>query len=249
MKTTTKILMGLVILAAIALAFAAHRLPLGKMMLDFVEWVRAQGALGAVIYIVVYIIGTILVLPATPLTVAGGFLYGAILGTLLASPASVLGAAISFIVARTFAREWVAKKINKYPRFEAIDRAVGRHGFKMVLLMRLQPIFIPFAMLNYALGLTRVRLRDYVLGSFLGMLPATALLVYVGSAIQNLTKLFHGRLPNAGVWQQVLFWGGLGATIGLVIITTRITRQALQNELASEAEPAAAPASAQVASE
>lgn len=239
MRTTTKIKIGLAILAVIGIAYTAHRMPLGKMMLDFVEWVRAQGALGVVVYVAVYIIGTILVLPATPLTVVGGFLYGAVLGTVLVAPASVLGATISFVVARNYARDWVKKKISKYPRFDAIDRAVGRQGFKMVFLMRLQPIFIPFAVLNYLLGLTRVRLRDYVFGSFLGMLPAITLVVYVGSAIQNLTRLFHGQLPNAGVWQQVLFWGGLCATIALVVIVTRITRQALQDELGVAEQPAA----------
>ena len=89
-------------------------------------------------------------------------------------------------------------------------------------------------MMNYALGLTRVRLRDYVLASWLGMLPATVLYVYLGSIVQDVARLVHGQLPSAGPWARVLLWGGLAGVVVLVLIVGRIARQALQTQLGAQ---------------
>ena len=140
------------------------------------------------------------------------------------------------ISARSSARDWVAKKASKYPKFELIDRAIAKNGFKIVLLMRLDPVFLPVAILNYALGLSHVRLRDYVFASWIGMLPVTTLYVYLGASMKNISDLLQGKLPSAGLWPQILFWGGLAAAGGLVYILTRFARQALRAEM--EPEPA-----------
>ncbi len=127
--------------------------------------------------------------------------------------------------------------MERYPEFKIMDRAIGENGFKLVLLMRLQPVFLPFAILNYALGLTRVRLRDYVLASWIGMLPATTLYVYVGTSVKSISDLVQGRVPPADHWHQLLFWGGLVLSAVLVAIFARIAKQALQSHLGSENEP------------
>jgi uncharacterized membrane protein YdjX (TVP38/TMEM64 family) len=93
------------------------------------------------------------------------------------------------------------------------DAAVGAQGFRVVLLLRLSPLF-PFNLLNYALGLTRVRLRDFVLASLPGMLPGTLLYVYLGSLVTSVSQLTSGQRPDSGPWGRVLFWGGLVATAG-----------------------------------
>jgi uncharacterized membrane protein YdjX (TVP38/TMEM64 family) len=235
MKTKTKIL--LLCLFVIAVIIGATFFPLNLWMHRFLDWVRTLGAVGMILYATVYAVGTVLLVPGTLLTAGSGFLYGTIVGTLIASPASVFGATISFLLARSFAREWVAKKVSKYPKFELFDRAIAKNGFKIVLLMRLDPVFIPFAIVNYALGLSRVRLRDYILASWIGMLPVTCLYVYFGSSIKNISDLLQGKLPSVGLWPQLLFWGGLVAAGALVYILTRIAHQALGAEMEPEPSP------------
>jgi uncharacterized membrane protein YdjX (TVP38/TMEM64 family) len=229
MKNRTRILLlaGLAAVVAVGLLF----LPLGVWAQGVVEWVRSLGPRGAMIYSLIYVAGAVCFVPETLLTAASGFLYGPVYGTLLVTPASVLAASISFLLTRWVARDWVAKHVARSPRFTAIDHGVGRHGFKIVLLIRLQPVFLPFAVLNYGLGLTRVRLRDYVLASAIGMLPINILYVYLGSALHDLTHLVRGNLARNEPWEQAVFWGGLVATALLVLAMGRIAHQALRREL------------------
>jgi uncharacterized membrane protein YdjX (TVP38/TMEM64 family) len=206
-------------------------LPLVDWAQGVVQWVRGLGPRGALIYALIYVAGGVLFVPETLLTAASGFLYGPVYGTLLVAPASVLAASVSFLLTRSVARGWVAKHVARSPRFAAIDHGVGQHGFKIVLLIRLQPVFLPFAVLNYGLGLTRVRLRDYILASGIGMLPINILYVYLGSAIHDLTRLVRGNLHRGGAWEQIVFWGGLAATALLVLAMGHIARHALRREL------------------
>lgn len=208
-------------------------LPVSNWLLALVDWVRAAGATGFITYAALYALATVLLLPGSVLTLGAGFVYGPIWGVLLASPASVIGATLAFLLGRFVARDWIRRRIATNPRFEAVDAAVGKGGFKIVLLLRLSPIF-PFTLLNYALGLTRVRLRDYVLASFIGMLPGTVLYVYVGSLVTTAAQLFSGERPSTGPAAQVLFWVGLLATIVVVVAVTRIARRALDRELGKE---------------
>ena len=229
MKNRTRIylLAGLAAAVAVGLLF----LPLADWAQGVVEWVRSLGPRGALIYALIYIVGAVFFVPETLLTTGSGFLYGPIYGTLLVAPASVLAASISFLLTRSMARNWVAKHVARSPRFTAIDRGVGEHGFKIVLLIRLQPVFLPFAVLNYGLGLTRVRWRDYVLASGIGMLPINILYVYLGSAIHDLAHLVRGNLRGPGHWNQLLFWTGLVALALFVFAVGRMAHQALRREL------------------
>ncbi len=106
-------------------------------------------------------------------------------------------------------------------------------GFKVVVLLRLQPV-IPFNMLNYALGLTSIRWRDYALASWIGMLPATVLYVYLGSIMSDVSDLLRGR-PNSGVAGRVLLWGGLASMVVLVWWLGRIAKRALREEMGPDA--------------
>src|SRR5207249_440641 len=118
--------------------------------------------------------------------------------------------------------------------------AIGREGLKIVLLVRLSPIF-PFTLLNYALGLTRVAVRDYVVGSLVGMLPGTLMYVYLGSLVTSLTELAAGR-PSGGALQKVFYFGGLVATIAVTLYVTRVARRALADATGEEAHAEPAPA-------
>ncbi len=225
-----------VLLLVLALFLLARFFPVAKWTSEFVDWVRTLGFWGGLVYFSAYVLGTVLLVPGTALTLGSGLLFGVLWGTLLVSLASVTGATFAFLIARYVGREWTLKRIERYPKFKLIDQAIGDSGFKLVLLMRLQPVFLPFAILNYALGLTRVRLRDYVLASWIGMLPATTLYVYVGSSLKSISDLVQGRVPAADHWHQLLFWGGLVLSAVLVVIFARIAKQALQTRLGPEGQ-------------
>ena len=210
----------------------ANALPFLQWMVDFIHWAKGMGAAGGALYAVVYIAGTALFFPGLPLTLGAGFLYGAIIGTLVVSPASVAGATLAFLIERYLARDWVTRRIKKYPQAAAIDRAIEKNGFKAVVLLRLQPV-LPFNILNYALGLTSIRLRDYMLASWIGMFPATVLYVYLGSVMNDISDLLRGR-PNSGIAGRLLLWGGLAAIVVLVWWLGRIARKALREEMGTE---------------
>lgn len=213
----------------ITIALIAWKLPAKQWIESFIAWIRALGAPGAFLYGAVYAAGAIAMFPGSALTAGAGLVYGTLVGVLIVSPASVIGATGSFLIARYFARDWVERKLRAYPRFAAIDRAVEKQGFKVVLLVRLQPI-LPFVWLNYGLGLTRVRLRDYVIASWIGMLPATVLYVYLGSALHNISDLFSGGATRHSPAGLALFWGGLAAGALLLWLLTRMAKRALQQE-------------------
>ncbi|MCC7241521.1 MAG: TVP38/TMEM64 family protein [Acidobacteria bacterium] len=223
---------ALVALASLAVE-AAIAFPIGRHVDQIVEWIRAAGPAGVLAYAGIYVLAAVLMLPGSALTAAAGLAYGPWWGVALVSPVSVAAATLSFVLGRTLARPWVARRIEADPRFRAIDAAVARQGFKIVLLLRLSPVF-PFNVLNYALGLTGVRLRHYVLASFLGMLPGTFLYVYLGSLVRDVAGLAAGG-DGAGVARHVASAVGFLATVAVTIYIARIARRALDEELSRPA--------------
>lgn len=183
------------------------------------------GWIGPVVFIAVYVIATVLFLPGSALTLGAGALFGVVRGSILVSVASTLGATAAFLVGRYIARDWVARKIQGNAKFDAIDVAVGREGWKIVGLTRLSPIF-PFNLLNYAYGLTKVRLRDYVLASWIGMMPGTVMYVYIGSLARLGAEA--GEAPAA---QTVMRLVGLVATVAVTLYITRLAKRALNERV------------------
>jgi uncharacterized membrane protein YdjX (TVP38/TMEM64 family) len=213
-------------LLAIAAALVLIFLPVRIYLDRFLEWVGGMGVWGPLFVIGVYILATVLFVPGALVTLGVGFVFGVVVGTITVSLGRTLGASAAFLVGRTLAREWVQHKIARRPRFQALDEAVKRRGFLIVLLVRLSPVF-PYNVLNYALGLTQVSFRAYVLASWIGMLPATVMYVYLGSTLKSLADLASGKVEG-GVAQRVLFGIGLAATAAITIIVTRLARNALK---------------------
>jgi uncharacterized membrane protein YdjX (TVP38/TMEM64 family) len=211
------------------LVLAVTLLPVVDWLQAFLAWVQANPGISWIVFILVYVAATVFMLPGSVLTLGAGFLFGLTAGFFVVSAASTLGAACAFLVGRFFVRDWVESKLGDMPRFNALDRAVGERGWLIVGLTRLSPIF-PFNLLNYALGVTRVPFWQYVLASWIGMMPGTVLYVYLGSVGQNLTALFSGELPGSE-YTQILFYGGLAATLLLTIVITRIATRALNQQL------------------
>ena len=137
----------------------------------------------------------------------------------------------AFFVGRTLARDWVGRKIEAWPRFRALDSALTSRGFWIVLLTRLSPLF-PFNLLNYAYGVTGVRARDYIIASWIGMLPATVLYVYAGTVAASLTEAVAGD-AEIGSARYVLLGVGLAATLAVTVLVTRLASRALDRELAA----------------
>lgn len=202
-------------------------LPVRAWSIELVTWIRDAGPLAVVMFAVVYVAAAVLFVPGSALTLGAGFAYGPVWGTLIVSPASIAAALVAFAIARRLGRGRIARRVQAHRRFAAIDRAVAGQGFKLTVLLRLSPI-VPYTLLNYALGLTSVRFRDYAVGSAIGMLPGTVLYVYLGSLVTTARDL--GAKP-ASAWMTGLYWGGLGCAVIVVVVVTRIARRALAEQL------------------
>ena len=213
---------GVVLAVAAALIF----LPVKQYILAALTWTEGLGIWAPAAIVLIYIFACVLFLPGSVITLGAGLLFGVVKGTIVVSIGSVLGAVAAFVVGRTLLRDWVAKKVAGNAKFSAIDKAVGEQGLKIVLLTRLSPV-IPFNLLNYAFGLTRVSLFHYFIGSWIGMFPATVMYVYFGSALRSLTDLSTGNVEG-GAAQQIFFWIGLAATIIVVVMVTRIATKAFK---------------------
>jgi uncharacterized membrane protein YdjX (TVP38/TMEM64 family) len=193
------------------------------------QWIESLGIGGGIAFIVLYIVATVAFLPGSILTLGAGIVFGVVLGAVYVFIGATLGAIAAFLVGRYLARGWVTQKISGNPQFEAIDQAVAREGFKIVLLTRLSPVF-PFNLLNYAFGITGVALRDYALGS-IGMIPGTVMYVYIGSLAGDLARIGTGNQPT----NPTLQWGiriiGFIATVAVTVYVTRMARKALAEQV------------------
>ncbi len=215
----------------ILLGLIFYKLPIQQWLIASLLWVRHLGGWGVFAFIGLYNVATVLFVPGSLLTLGGGALYGLVWGSIYVFIAATFGATTAFLLGRYLSRQWVAQRLSHQPKFRAIQAAVARSGFRIVLLTRLSPLF-PFNLLNYAFGITTVSVRDYILGS-VGMLPGTVLYVYLGALIGDVTlvgqvNLGHYELGAAQWWFKLV---GLAATIGVTAYVTKLARQALQWEI------------------
>eukprot|EP01025_Chloroclados_australasicus_P062639 TRINITY_DN8227_c0_g4_i1.p1 TRINITY_DN8227_c0_g4~~TRINITY_DN8227_c0_g4_i1.p1 ORF type:complete len:350 (+),score=51.02 TRINITY_DN8227_c0_g4_i1:104-1153(+) len=195
-----------------------------KQFLDFfIHAVEKWGVWGSIAYGVVYAGLEVLAVPAIPLTMTSGVIFGIVPGTIIVSIAGTFAATISFLIARYVARERVLKIVGQNPKLAAIDKAIGKDGFKVVVLLRLSPL-LPLAASNYFYGLTSVDLVKYVVGSWLGMLPGTIAYVFAGSASRDV--FLEGQSGTGLAWWQIAL--GVGTTILALLYVGRIAKNALE---------------------
>ena len=190
----------------VGLLLAAKQFNLQQVFRDALAWIESAGAIGPLVFFGLYIAACVFMLPGSILTLGAGAVFGVVNGSLLVSLSSTVGATAAFLVGRYLARDMVAHRISGNDTFSAIDNAVAGEGWKIVGLTRLSPVF-PFNLLNYAFGLTRVSLRDYVLASWIGMIPGTLMYVYLGSLAGSLAELGEkesGRARTPAEW--ALYW-------------------------------------------
>jgi uncharacterized membrane protein YdjX (TVP38/TMEM64 family) len=198
----------------------------GAYIPQFAQWVNGLGVWGPLVFILGYVAATVAFVPGSLLTLAAGAIFGLGRGVAYVFVAAVLGSAAAFLVSRYVARAAIERRLADNPRFAAIDRAVGARGLEIVLLLRLSPVF-PFNLLNYALGLTKVRFIDY-LAAAVGMLPGTVLYVYYGKLAGDVAALAGGAAPEKGMGYYAVLILGLVATIVVTTFVTRMARRALK---------------------
>ncbi len=224
-----------VILAVIiaVLTIVSHKFGLFEYLSGLLNnidnFLASLGAWGAIVFVLIYILATVFLIPGSALTLAGGLIFGVVKGSILVSIASVAGATASFLVGRYFLRSWVEKQIETQPKFKAIDAAVAQEGWKIVGLTRLSPLF-PFVFLNYAFGVTNVSLQDFVLASWIGMLPGTVMYVYLGSLPKTAASAVSGSINTL---QLILNIVGLVATVAVTVYVTKISLKALEKQVSN----------------
>ncbi|HAB18768.1 MAG TPA: TVP38/TMEM64 family protein [Verrucomicrobiota bacterium] len=214
--------------AGVALVLVLRNLRFQDFLKSALDWIGQLGPWGPVLFVGLYVVATVLFVPGSVLTLGAGAVFGVALGSVVVSLGATLGATAAFLVGRYLTRDAVGRRIEKHEKFAAIDQAVANEGWKIVLLMRLSPVF-PFTLLNYAFGLTRVKLSHYVLASWLGMIPGTVMYVYLGS----LVNVGAGqRQRTTGEW--ILYGVGLLATVIVTVFITRLASRALAKKVASK---------------
>jgi len=197
---------------------AVRVLPVAHWLTQFQAYVRSAGAVGYIVYALVYAICVVFFVPATILTLGAGAIFGLAAGTLVVIVGATLGATLAFLLARTILRKRVEKMTAGNAKFRALDEAIAREGTKIVFLVRLSVLF-PFTWINYAFGLTGVRLRTYVWTTFVGIVPATFAFVYIGSIAHEAATANRARLI-------VYIIGGVAA-LAVSILIGRIATKAL----------------------
>jgi uncharacterized membrane protein YdjX (TVP38/TMEM64 family) len=225
-STLVRVALGVVVLVALVLLGRQ----LSSQLPRLTAAVEGFGVWGPVVFIAAYALACVAFVPASLLTLGAGALFGVVKGTIFVLIGATLGALGAFLIARYVARDWVAQRVQRDARFAAIDRAIAEQGRKVVFLLRLSPV-IPFNVLNYALGLTKVRVMDYFVAS-IGMLPGTLLYVYTGKLASVVVGAAGKTAPPRGPAFYAVLVLGLLATGAVTILITRVAKRALSEATA-----------------
>lgn len=209
-------MLGVILVVAF---FAAVRLlPVGDWIESFQAWVKGLGPIGYLVYVLAYIVVCVTFLPASPLTIGAGAIFGFVEGTIVVIVGATLGATASFLLGRTIMRRKIEAMAANNPKFRALDRAIAREGGKIVFLVRLAPVF-PFAYINFAFGLTGVKTLSYIIATFFGIIPVTLAFVYIADAAT--------RTATADMDTTRLIINIAGAVVA-ILVTAFVTRLALR---------------------
>ncbi len=206
--------------------------PLADILARVQEQVMHWGAWSAICYPLLYACCNVLLLPGGFLSIGGGFFFGLWWGFLIILVGNVGGAAISFYISRWIGNRWLRHRLMQNATLEALEPAVKREGWKIILLSQLHPLF-PTSLLNYLYGLTTIRFRTCMLWVAVGQAPGLFLYAYLGTLGQLGLNLVRGKSHPRGI--EYLVWGG--GLLTSVIILVLLGRIALR--LLKEAEDAA----------
>ncbi len=204
-----------------------------ELLHSFQGWVIGLGPLGWVLYALVYAVCCVLFVPASILTLGAGALYGLGTGTAVVLAGATLGATLSFLLAKSVLRKKIERMTAGNAKFQALDRAIGKEGAKIVFLVRLAPVF-PFTYINYAFGLTGVKTLPYVVASFFGMIPGMFAYVYLGSAAAGAAS------GEADTTKKIVQIAGALVALVVTIFVARVATKAIRSAGIAEENSAAA---------
>ena len=215
MRYAKPVIIALVVIAAI---IALWLLPVGPWLKGFQAYVKGAGPMGYVVYALGYAL-IALVFPGSVLTIGAGAIFGIVGGTIVVLTGATLTATVAFLLARTVLRKRIERITAKNPKFRAVDKAIAKEGTKIVLLVRLAAVF-PFTIVNYAFGLTGIRLTPYVVTTAIGILPGTIAFVYIGAAAASVATQDRTKL--------VFTIAGLVIALAVSIFVARVAHKAIQ---------------------
>jgi uncharacterized membrane protein YdjX (TVP38/TMEM64 family) len=210
-----KAVIAIALLAAVVIAI--RTLPVAQWLESFKAWVVGAGAIGYVLYVLVYIVCCVLLVPALALTLGAGAIFGFAIGSIIVIIGATLGATLAFLLARTVLRHRVERMTANNAKFRALDRAITREGTKIMWLVRLSG-FPPFTWVNYAFGLTGIRLGPFLLTTFFGIIPGTLAFTWAGAA---------GAAALTGTGNRILLIITAGGAILVSLFIARIALQAI----------------------
>lgn len=217
----------LLLLGAGCLVLLGSVLPLKPWANELRAWLSTLGPGAMPVFILIYLLATVLGLPNILLILIAGTLFGLVNGIISASIADTLGAIACFLLGRTIARKWVETHIKQHSTFTQLDQAIRHKGWKILLLTRLSPL-MPSNVLNYGFSCTNVSFRQYCFFSWLGMLPVIVVYVYLGSFGMSLAQ--PDRSPGTLTLQAI----GLALTIGAALYITRLLKRSLSKTTTPE---------------
>ena len=226
-------LSGLIVVA-VALFLLSRIFPVVDILANVQQRVMRWGAWSAICYPLLYACCNVLLLPGGVLSVGAGFFFGLWWGFLIALLGNVTGAAISFFISRWIGRQWLKRKLLRNRTLVALEPAVEKEGWKIILLSQLHPLF-PTSLLNYLYGLTRIRFRICILWVAIGQAPGLFLYSYLGTLGQLGLNLARGKSHPRAV--EYLIWlGGFASAAVVLILLGRIALRLLQ-QAEKEATP------------
>lgn len=187
---------------------------------------------GAVAFVPLYALWVTLLLPGVWASMLAGALYGTVWGSLVVFVGASLGAEVVFLLGRGWLGGWARRRLAAAPKLLAVEQAVSRQGWRLVLLTRLSPAF-PFSLLNLAYGLSEVSLRDYSIG-LVGILPGTVLFCALGALAGDVARFGTVLAGQASPFSWGLRVAGVLATVGATLWINQVARRALAESSAAE---------------
>lgn len=198
------------------------------------DWINASGWIGMVWFVVLYTLTCVFFLPGSFLTVGAGAIYGFWGGALLVTLSSTIGAVVNFVTGRYLLRAFVLRHLAHRPNFSALDQAIKREGWQVILISRISPV-VPHSLVSYIAGVTQISLLRFTIASFVGFVPISVLYSYAGAVLGAVARSnFQFSSDDPLAW--TLYILGLVITVLTVVMATRMATKALRQSIPLDSE-------------